>query len=210
MQAIRPLVLICAYLALTACSLPRGAGFEGEVLAATARDADGAAVQDFEVYAVTRDVLPVIARWPATGRGGYPWIAGTAQPASLLIAPGDRLEVSIWDADENSLLTTAGQRVAQLQQIEVSADGRIFIPFVGDIRVAGMAPATARARIEEALLATVPSAQVQLTLEPGRGNTANLVSGVNRPGIYPLPDRNTSVLELIAEGGGVRGDLVNP
>ncbi len=196
---------------LTACNAPRGAGIQSEVLAATGEtDADGNAIYDFAVFEVTRDALPVIGDWPQTGQGGYSWINGGAQPASVLISPGDVLQVAVWDAEENSLLTTAGQRMAQLQSLQVGADGRIFIPFVGEMRVAGMAPGTARKRIEEELIATVPSAQVQLSLEPGRGNTANLVSGVNRPGVYPLPDSNASVLELIAEGGGVAGNLVNP
>ncbi len=200
-----------ACLLLVACNAPRGAGFQSEVLAASDETGpDGEAIYDFAVFDVTRAALPTIANWPRTGQGGYSWINGGAQPASVLISPGDRLQISVWDAEENSLLTTAGQRVAQLQSIQVGADGRIFIPFVGEMRVAGMAPGTARARIEEELVATVPSAQVQLSLEPGRGNTANLVSGVTRPGVYPLPDTNASVLELIAEGGGIRGDLVNP
>jgi polysaccharide export outer membrane protein len=56
----------------------------------------------------------------------------------------------------------------------------------------------------------VPSAQVQLRLVEGRTNSVDLVGGVGAPGSYPLPDRNYTVLNLIAEGGGVRAGLVNP
>ena len=195
------MVLLVLSLALTACNAPRGAGFQSEVLAASdATGPNGEDISEFGVFEITRDALPIVARWPGTGRaGGGDWIPASNQPANLLIAPGDVLKVSVWDAEDNSLLTTQGQRMAQLQDIQVSADGRIFVPFVGDIRVAGMAPATARKRIEEELVATVPSAQVQLSLAQGRSNTANLVSGVNSPGIYPLPDTDTTVLELIAQ-----------
>jgi len=167
-------------------------------------------VYDFAVFPVTRDTLPVITNWPDTAARSYDWINGQSQSASMVISPGDQLQVTIWDAEENSLLTSPGQRVAQLQSMQVAADGRIFIPFVGELRVAGMSPQTARARIEEMLLATVPSAQVQLKVEPGRANTANLVSGVNSPGVYPLVDRDVSVLAMIAQGGGVRAGIVNP
>lgn len=198
-------------LMVSACNTPRGAGFEAEVLAATSQTEDGTDVYDFAVHEVTRATLPVLARWPSPNTSrSYSWINAAAQPASLLIAPGDTLEVVIWDAEENSLLTSPGQRVAQLQDVSVGSDGRIFIPFVGEMRVAGMAPGTARQRIEDELVGTVPSAQVQVRVAPGRSNTANLVSGVNRPGVYPLPDRNTSVLALIAEGGGVQNSLANP
>ena len=88
--------------------------------------------------------------------------------------------------------------------------GRIFIPFVGNLRISGMSPQTARAQIETQLKQTIPSAQVQITVAPGRANTANLVSGVNAPGVYPLPDRDYTLLSLISEGAGVRPSMSNP
>lgn len=202
-------LMIC--LLLSACAAPRGAGFQAEVLgAADERAADGSLVDNFAVFAVARDTLPILRAWPSTSPNRYNWINRQAQPASLIIAPGDLLEISIWDAEDNSLLANAGQRVARLQQMQVAANGRIFIPFVGDLRVAGMAPDTARARIEETLIESVPSAQVQLSVIPGRANTANLVAGVNAPGVYPLPDRNYTLLSLLAEGRGVQTSLTNP
>jgi polysaccharide export outer membrane protein len=199
-------------LALAGCTVPRGAGFQSEVLAAreVQTDAAGNPVYDFSVFAITRETLPVITSWPDTGTRRYNWITGEAQPASILIAPGDELQVTIWDAEENSLLTSPGQRVAQLQSMQVASDGRIFIPFVGNLRVAGMSQQTARARVEEVLLSTVPSAQVQIQVKPGRANAANLVSGVSAPGSYPLPDRDVSVLALIAQGGGISSNITNP
>ncbi len=198
-------------LLLAACNTPRGAGFRSEVLAAkTATDANGNAVHDFAVFSVTRNSLPLLTQWPGTGTKTYPWIGRVDQPASMIITPGDTLKISIWDAEENSLLTSPGQRVAQLQDVQVGTDGRIFLPFVGNIKVSGMAPATARTQVQDMLLNTVPSAQVQLSVVPGRANTATLATGVRQPGVYPLVDRNVSLLSLIAEGGGVPEATNNP
>lgn len=198
-------------IALTACNAPRGAGFQREVLAATeTTDVNGQKVYDFSVFPVTRASLPYLQSWPTNNTRSYPWISHTDQPASMIITPGDKLTISIWDAEENSLITAPGQRVAQLQNVNVGPDGRIFLPFVGDLKVSGMSPATARARIQDVLLNTVPSAQVQLNVDPGRGNTANLVSGVRTPGVYPLIDRNISLLTLISTGGGINESLNNP
>jgi polysaccharide export outer membrane protein len=44
----------------------------------------------------------------------------------------------------------------------------------------------------------------------GRQSTVSLVSGVATPGSYPLPDQDFTVLELIAEGGGIPASLNNP
>ena len=195
-------------LVLAACSTPRGAGFRGEVLAA--RDSGGVAVADFAVFSVTRASLPLISGWPRFGTQSYRWISHVDQPASMIISPGDTLKISIWDAEENSLLTAPGQRVAELQDVQVGADGRIFLPFVGNMKVSGMAPETARARIQDMLLNTVPSAQVQVSVTPGRANTATVVSGVRQPGVFPLADRNVSLLSLIGSGGGVIDSIENP
>lgn len=200
-----------ACLALAACSTPRGAGFQAEVLAAQDEKApDGSPQYDFAVVPITRGTHDMLDNWPTVGTKSYSWPQRQSQPDSLLIAPGDLLSVLIWDAEENSLLTSPGQKVAELQEMQVQSDGRIFVPFVGEFRVAGMSEGTARARIEEQLVGTVPSAQVQLRVLAGRGNAAYLVSGMAKPGSYPLDSRNVSLLSLLSTGGGVRSGLNNP
>ena len=200
-----------AFLALAGCGLPRGAGFESEVLAAANANtaAEGEApVFDFAVYEVNRETLPVLQGWPATGAATLPWIIAQDQPASLLIAAGDSVQVTIWDAEENSIF--GGTGVTPLQPANVSSDGRIFVPYIGNLRVSGMSPSTARMRIEEELIRTVPSAQVQLTVEPGPANTANLASGFTASGLYPLPDRNVKILDVFSQAGGPSPELNSP
>ena len=208
--SLRALSPIFLFVLVAACSsVPRGAGFQSEVLAASnAGELTGEdPVYDFAVFEISRDILPTLAHWPQNGSRKYHWINRQVQPASSIIAPGDVLDVAIWDAEENSLLTSAGQRVARLQAIAVNSDGRIFIPFVGNMKVSGMSPQTARAQIETQLIATIPSAQVQISVVSGRANTANLVGGVSAPGVYPLPDRDYTLLSLLAQGGGVRSNI---
>lgn len=202
---------VIACIALASCGLPRGAGFQSEVLAAS--NANTAAegeepVYDFAVFEVNRETLPVLQGWPVTGDAALPWIVAQEQPASLRIANGDMVQVTIWDAEENSIFGATG--VTPLQPTSVSADGRIFVPYIGSLRVAGMSPTTARERIEEELIMTVPSAQVQLSVEPGRSNTANLASGFAAPGLYPLLDRNVKILDLFSQAGGPNPELNSP
>lgn len=201
------MLLLC--MGLAGCALPRGAALKSEVIAAQT-DESGADISDFAVFAVTRQTMGYLNDWPVIGARGYDWITRADQPSSLIIAPGDLVSITVWDADENSLLASPGQRVARLDPMRVSSSGSIFLPFVGETRIAGMAPQGARARIEELYIETTPSAQVQLEVEPGRSNTANLVSGVASPGVYPLEGRDVTVLELISMGGGVSGTMVNP
>ncbi len=194
---------------LAACNTPRGAGFQSEVIAAASPSQSGEEAA-FEVVAVTRDSQSGLAAWPVVGDTSRSWIRNAGQPSSMIINTGDVVTVTVWETGENALLAGAGGTAAQLQDAVVSSNGEVFLPFVGDLKISGMSPETARQRIEEKYLETIPSAQVQISVTPGRANTANLVSGVGAPGVYPLEGRNVTVLSLIAQGGGARGGMENP
>ncbi|TNJ40953.1 polysaccharide biosynthesis/export family protein [Phaeobacter sp. B1627] len=190
-----------------ACSrLPGGAPASAEILKSAA-DADA----DFALYAVNRAFLPTVSQWPDTGNLQHlSWIGASRGPKTQIIQPGDRLSMQVWDSNANSLLTAGGQKVVQLQDMRVSANGSVFLPYVGDVNVTGLTPDLAREKLQTELEAIVPSAQLQLDVLEGRNNSVDLVSGVISPGTYPMPDRNYSVMGLIAAGGGIASGLNNP
>lgn len=193
-------------LTLAACgALPRGAAIEKEVTRGATEPES-----DIAVYPVTRAFLPSIAQWPRTGESRHAWIGASRGSIAQVIRPGDRLDVLVWDSGDNSLLTTPGQQVASLSGIRVSETGSIFVPYVGNIRVSGRTPDSARLLLQRRLEAIVPSAQVQLAMTEGRSNSIDLVGGVNSPGNILMPDNNFSVLAAISAGGGVRNGLENP
>ena len=191
---------------LAGCDVPRGAPLRREVL----RGSDDPAA-DFAVYPVTRDFLPVVASWPDVNPlPNQGWIGNQQGSPTRRIARGDLVSVAVWDAEENSLLTGPDDRVVELDRLRVAPDGTIFLPYVGDVRLAGLSEQAARAAIEEQMTAIIPSAQVQLALEEGRANSAEVVSGVARPGRYALEGGDRTVLSLIAEAGGVRDAYDHP
>lgn len=194
-------------LAVAACAnLPAGAPEREEILSQA--DTEGG---NFAVYAVTRAFLPSVQQWPMTGNGRhFGWIPASTGARNQIIQPGDTLTLNIWDSSENSLLTAQDQRVARLEKVEVAANGTIFVPYVGNVNVIGLTPDLAREEIQRSLEVIVPSAQVQLSLEEGRNNSVDLVGGVGVPGNYPMPDRNYTILSLLADGGGVQTAFVNP
>lgn len=201
-------------IALAGCaSFPRGAGLRSEVLGTAATPGAAEITPEeagFAIEPVTRDRLAAYGSWPATGETALPWINRVDQPDTRIIAPGDTVTITIWTTEDNGLLTAPGQRSVNLPEMQVDSAGDIFLPYLGEVRISGMAPETARARIEERYIEVMPSAQVQLGLQEGRQNTVALVGGAAAPGSYPLPDRDYTVLELIADSGGARAGLVNP
>ena len=201
------LVLLMALAVTSACTLPRGAALEAEILQG-ANDPEA----DFAIYPVSKAFLASVDHWPKTG-GILPhrWVHKVAASNSIVIASGDTLSLRIWDANENSLLTSPGQRVVEMDNLQVSSGGTIFVPYINSVRVAGLSPDGARRRIQSKLDSIVPSAQVQLSLvEQGRLASVDLVGGVGSPGSYPLVDRSYSVLSLLSAGGGVNEKFSNP
>jgi polysaccharide export outer membrane protein len=191
---------------LTGCTLPRGAAMQSEVLKAQS-EAD----VPFQVVEVTRFRVNELARWPATGWSGtYRWPQAGRGPDSALIRSGDRLGLAIWDSQENSLLATSGSTHTQVPEVTVSPEGTIFVPYVGDVLVSGITPDAARARLQTALKDIAPSAQVQLSVVQGRNNSVDLAAGVGAPGRYPIESRNTRILSILSEAGGVSSSLNHP
>jgi len=197
--------ILALLLTLSACSLPRGAALQSEILKGAEAE-----VPEFAVYPVSKAFLPVAANWPETGATPHNWVPASAGPSSQIITAGDTIEVTVWDSEENSLLASPGQKSVPLQRLTVSPDGSTFIPYLDRVSVAGKTPERAREEIQSRLAEVTPAAQVQLVLTPGRKNAASIVGGVAAPGTYPMPDRNYSVLDLISQGGGVAANLRNP
>lgn len=191
-------MLVMVLCGLAACSLPRGAALQSEIL----REANSE-FPDIAVYPVTRGFLPVAQNWPRTGAApSAGWIRHGHNGAEIRIRPFDSIDLTVWDADENSLLTAPGQKLVDIDDIRVNERGQIFVPYIGHVRVADRTPDRARALIEREMTAIAPSAQVQLQVQPGTRGSVSLVGGVTSPGSIPLPEGHFTVLNLISQGGG--------
>jgi polysaccharide export outer membrane protein len=165
----------------------------------------------YQVVMVTHANLQAVQGWPATGSGiGFGWPSKGQSQVSRLIRPGDRLHLTVWDPQENSLLTTVEQRSATMEALVVAPDGTVFVPYIDLVTVGGLSPEAARAEIQQRLTAIAPSAQVQLAVAEGQQNTIDLVSGVQKPGRYPVATQGVTILSMLAEGGGIPPALRNP
>lgn len=200
-----------AAMALGGCALPRNAPQKREVLAGLDPDAP-----EFSLHEVTRETLPQFQTWPATGPSSGQtaahagWPGPGRGPHSPTIAPGDRLNLRIWDAEETSLITAPDAQVTDMPGLSVSPSGHIFLPYVDDVHVAGLTPDGARRRVQTAMESITPSVQVQLDFAAGRANAVDMVSGVASPGSYPFQSSNMSILNMISAAGGVPDTLRNP
>lgn len=198
--------LLAAMALLAACAVPQDLAEERQIIAG-AQDPNAT----FAVQPVNRATLPMLAQWPQSHpTANLGWITRGGEGQDPLIAPGDQLDLAIWDNGDNSLLSGPSQKVVPLTGLMVSSKGTVFLPYAGEVHVAEQTPDEARKTIQDKLLGIIPMAQVQLALASGSQNSVEIVSGVPKPGVYPLANRATTITTLLALGGGIPGDLNNP
>lgn len=110
------------------------------------------------------------------------------------LGPEDVLEVKVFELDQFD------------RSVRVSGDGSISLPLIGRIRVQGLVPEEAAARVAEALRGEfVQNPQVSVFVSEFNSRRLSLLGAVDKPATYPLLGRR-SLLQVLAEAGGVTED----
>ena len=201
------LIVILTLLSLAACnSIPRGAPLQKEVTGSIL-EAD----KKLKVQKVTSEFVKDFNKAKKPEPNLYSW-PRYQEPSVVerLIQRGDHLSINIWDSADNSLLTSPGQRVVSISEIIVSQAGNIFLPYIGLVEVANLTTLEARRKLENSIKAISPTSQVQLVITKRRIETVEILSGVTVPGNYQMLDGSMSVMELLANSGGVISTFENP
>ena len=126
-----------------------------------------------------------------------PAAAGPAGPTAGVgdeyrLGAGDVVKISVYN---NPDLAT---------EAEVSRNGRISFPLIGEITIGGLT----RGGAEKAIAASlgkggfVPNAHVNLLVTQYRSKQITVTGEVNKPGTYPI-SRATGLTEILAMAGGV-------
>jgi polysaccharide biosynthesis/export protein len=129
-------------------------------------------------------------------RGGerFVWVElleeSDGDPHAFRLQPGDTIRVDVWKQNDLS------------GNLRVRSDGRITVPLVGDVLVAGLTPQEASAVVSEALVQVVRNPTVVIGVVEVRPIQVGVLGEVQNPGMYQL-DRGSGVLHAIAMAGGL-------
>jgi polysaccharide biosynthesis/export protein len=119
---------------------------------------------------------------------------------SSQIGPGDLVEITI--ASGNS------QEESDPIQGRVSQDGKVMVPLMGEISVAGMEPFDAGERIAavavERGIYRQPSVVLKVTEQAV--NHVTVLGAVKEPGVLALPRGSSDLLSAVAAAGGLTED----
>src|SRR5919108_501515 len=120
--------------------------------------------------------------------GEYVWVDQykLAKPADRTyeVAPGDLVAVRVLGHDDLST------------RAKVRADGRLSIPYLDDVEVAGQAPAQIAEKLRREFLQFVAHPVVTVTVDEPRPFTVPVTGEVTRPGVYAL-DSPAGVLQAL-------------
>jgi polysaccharide biosynthesis/export protein len=111
-------------------------------------------------------------------------------PTAYKIGVGDVLHIVVWE--EPQLTETA----------VVRPDGKVSLPLVSELDVAGLTPEAVQQTLTERLIKFVHKPRVTVTVQEIHSRMVYITGEVQRPGAYPLLDA-MNVVQLVARSGGL-------
>jgi len=114
----------------------------------------------------------------------------TAVPGDYRVGPSDVLNVSVWKQPDLTL-----------GLLPVRPDGKISLPLLGDIEVAGLTALEINEVITERLKEYVTDPEVTVVVVQVNYPVVFMIGEVNRPGPVPIR-QNTTMLQVISLAGG--------
>lgn len=178
------------------CTMPRSGPTAQEI-----RAGDRAEGGEVRIVNVSPAIARAVSSEAALGFGSA--FLGAGPVAADGISAGDRVSITVWENVDTGLLAGVGQKVTALDEVQVDAQGRIFVPYVGNLQAAGRSPDDLRRDITAALQGQTPDPQVEVRRVTGVGSTVSVMGGVERQGVYPIEAPTRRLSGMIAQAGGV-------
>jgi polysaccharide biosynthesis/export protein len=135
-----------------------------------------------------------LAALSLAGCGGAPyvWVDELTPPRAAdgyVIASGDLVSVRVFNQENLSV------------RARVRSDGKIAVPFLGDVEVSGKTPAAVSGELGVRFKEYVVSPAVTTTVEEPQATSVSVLGEVTHPGVYTL-DATAGVLQALAAAGG--------
>ncbi len=138
-------------------------------------------------------------------------LASLAQEARAdVVGAGDVLSISLYEVGVGLFGSGRGQtegfdpsaRGENFPTVTVDRDGKIRLPYVGAITVAGQTPVEIEAMIERGLHGLSQNPQALVAIKNNYSNTVFVGGDVRRPGRFELTLQRERLLDAIASSGG--------
>ena len=139
---------------------------------------------------------------------------------SVALKPGDLVGITVYETAGSALFSgtvpalitgTPGSAAPQPTTIPlqlVESDGKVTVPYVGRVTVAGRTPSQAAVVIQEGLATQTVRPQVVVSMAGNVSNTIAVGGEVNKSGLMPLTLRGERLLDAVAWAGGPKSSAI--
>ena len=182
-----------------------------------AEGASAPAVGAPAVRVVTLDAGIANAVIAAQATASFAQKLGQGLPVGTVVRAGDVLDVAIWEAPPAALFGAAGAgevlsarqgpqlgRGSSLPEQMVDQDGRIALPFVGKLAVAGRTARQIEAEIEARLAGKAHQPQAVVRLVRNQATSVTVMGDLNTSTKVQLTPKGERLLDVLAAAGGSR------
>ncbi|MDQ0512533.1 polysaccharide biosynthesis/export family protein [Ancylobacter amanitiformis] len=162
---------------------------------------------DYEIVDVDAEAVNAMRLWRSASLASS---FGVRKPApETRVNVGDVVQVSIWEASSGGLFggrgaVETGSGSETLPPQTVDRDGRIKVPYVGEVPVVGKRPSEIASSIEKSLTGKAIEPQVLVTLPQQTSASVVVVGDLTGAGRVNLNVKGDRLLEVIAQAGGIK------
>ena len=201
-KVIKALLLTGTTLSLTACSLifpSSGSPIAYKNTEIVGEEADFFKAVD--AYLITPRLLKELAPVNASAKVNSN-LEQEIKNYQYRIGVGDVLNITVWDHPE--LTTPAGSyRSAAEAGNQVHANGTMFYPYVGSIKVAGLTVGQIRSKLTTELANYIAEPQVEVRVASYQSQKAYITGEVKEPGQQFISNIPLTLLDAINKAGGL-------
>jgi polysaccharide biosynthesis/export protein len=165
------------------------------VLTGLALHSHGASAQGTRSQLQQASARPSDASSPAAAAPRPVATSGTTPRAwheqEYRLGPGDKLRIEVYKQDQLS------------QSLQIRPDGKITLPFIGDVAAAGKTSVELRDNLTTALKEYVTNPVVTVMVQEALSAQIHVIGEVEHPGTQVMQGPRT-VLQALAEAGGLK------
>jgi polysaccharide export outer membrane protein len=211
-KAIQIALATTLVIGVSGCSMLPGSGPREQNIhansTASSRNDNATLGYDYVVVDLTRETLPFITQDTQEDFQTF-GIRNTEAPA-IRLGPGDVVRVTVFESEPGGLFLPqdAGARPGNFVQLptqRVDQDGRITVPFAGNVQAAGRTPAEVERIIRDRLQDRAIQPEISVEVIEQNFSRVSVIGAVREPKVLTLREGGLRVLEAISSAGSISG-----
>ena len=167
---------------------------------------------EYVLVDITREKIPSLSRGVEAPNSTFGISSATVPEIRLGV--GDIIQLTVFESEAGGLFIPreAGVRPGNfvvLPPQEIGRNGKITVPYAGELTASGQTPETLEANVEQRLEGLAIEPQVTVTMLERNYAQATVIGAVGAPGKYIIGTGGDRLLDVIGKAGGITTDDYN-